>query len=454
MFPVKSLFTMKKVQVLLTSLLLGGVLSAGAQTVQFDWASGMGGADHEHPNSIAIDKDGNVFTTGSFRGTVDFDPGTATYPLTAADEADAFITKLDANGAFLWAKTYGGTRNDWGHSLAVDTSGNVYVTGLFVEKMDFGSVQLVSNGEEDVFIAKLDPNGNCIWAKNIGSPGDEQGLSLDLDPWGNVIVIGNLAKGQVDMDPGPNDFTIDAGCVFVLKLTNSGDFIWVKRIEGLYLSETRGESVAVSNTGDIHIAGRYDYQVDFDPAQSGQLLTPVGGIGDAFVLKLDSAGNYAWAKTMGGPDEDAAFAVAVDQSGNVFAVGSFARTASFGPLTFSSNNNSLDIFITRLDAAGNFLWTKTVGGNWVERAFGVAADVQGSVYVTGGFNTRVDFNPGTQPADTFFLEASLTSWSSYSYVMKLDSAGDFAWAQSFGSGVGTYSGLSVHRWQLSGYGRF
>ncbi len=434
---------MRKLPVLTFLLVLSLVLPASAQLMNFDWARGMGGAEDENPHSIAVDKDGSVIAAGSFRQTVDFNPGTAVYNLTAADEADAFIVKLDVNGDFLWARGYGGIRNDWVNSVAVDTSGNIYVTGIFVEKMDFGTVQLTSEGEEDVFIAKLDPNGNCLWAKNIGSPGDEQGLSLDLDPWGNMIVIGNLTKGQVDMDPGAGTHIVDAGCLFILKLTTAGDFIWVKRIEDLYL-ENVGEMLAVSNTGAIHIAGSYHSPVDFDPARSGQVLTPVGGIGDAFVVKLDSAGNYEWARTMGGPDEDASFAVAVDKWGNVYTNGSFARTAVFGPLTASSNNNSLDIFITRLDASGNFVWTKIVGGNWVDRAFGIAVDEQGGVYSTGGFNNVVDFNPGTNPADTFFLSTVvINNWVSCSYLLKLDSLGGFQWAKSFGGAVGTYSGLSI-----------
>src|SRR5674476_1418906 len=130
--------------------------SLQAQNVSLVWAKNMGGASDDYVNSIAVDASGNVYTTGYFLGTVDFDPGAGTYNLTSAGGYDIFIIKLDASGNFVWAKNMGassGASSDQGFSIAVDASGNVYTTGLFTGTADFdpgaGTYNLTSAGSGD-----------------------------------------------------------------------------------------------------------------------------------------------------------------------------------------------------------------------------------------------------------------------------------------------------------------
>src|SRR5674476_671097 len=127
--------------------------SLQAQNVSLVWAKNMGGASDDYVNSIAVDASGNVYTTGYFLGTVDFDPGAGTYNLTSAGGYDIFISKLDASGNFVWAKNMGGASDDRGTSIAVDASGNVYTTGSFRGTADFdpgaGTYNLTSAGSGD-----------------------------------------------------------------------------------------------------------------------------------------------------------------------------------------------------------------------------------------------------------------------------------------------------------------
>ncbi|HOZ31121.1 MAG TPA: SBBP repeat-containing protein, partial [Bacteroidales bacterium] len=137
-----------------------------------DWANAMGGTDYDSGNSISTDALGNIYITGSFSGTADFDPSASTYNLTSAGSGDIFIQKLDASGNFVWAKVMGETYDDIGYSISTDASGNSYITGYFFETVDFdpseGTYNLISVGARDIFIQKLDASGNFVWAKAMG----------------------------------------------------------------------------------------------------------------------------------------------------------------------------------------------------------------------------------------------------------------------------------------------
>ena len=210
-------------------------LSFGQQA-DFEWAKAFGSSNFDKGNSITVDASGNVYTTGLFSGTVDFDPGAGLFNLTSAGGGtDVFIQKLDASGNFIWAKTFGGTSTDHGNSITVDVFGNVYTAGFFSDTVDFdpgaGLFNLASAGNHDIFIQKLDASGNFIWAKAFGSTSTDFGLSITVDASGNVYATGYF-KGTVDFDPGAGTFYLNSaggsGDFFIQKLDASGNFIWAK----------------------------------------------------------------------------------------------------------------------------------------------------------------------------------------------------------------------------------
>ena len=172
---------------------------------------------------MTVDASGNVYTTGFFSGTVDFDPGAGTFDLTSVGNNDVFIQKLDAVGDFIWAKAFGSVHLDNGYSIAVDTSGNVYATGYFQGTIDFdpgaGTFNLASAGNYDLFIQKLDASGNFVWAKAFGSTFDDRGYSMTLDASGNVYTTGYFS-GTVDFDPGAATFNLSGSFdVFMHKIS-------------------------------------------------------------------------------------------------------------------------------------------------------------------------------------------------------------------------------------------
>ena len=138
----------------------------------FDWAKNFGGTSDETSYSIAADHLGNVFVTGSFEGTADFDPSAGTTELTSNGDLDIFVAKYDPLGNFIWAVNFGGSVDDEGLDLAADASGNICVTGYYQENVDFqpgsGTTNLNNQCDYDIFVVKLDGTGSLIWAKSMG----------------------------------------------------------------------------------------------------------------------------------------------------------------------------------------------------------------------------------------------------------------------------------------------
>ena len=375
----------------------------GNTTAQnFEWAKSMGGIGSDVGNSIAVDNSGNVYTTGSFLRTVDFDPGPGTFNLTSAGgTTDIFISKLDTIGNFVWAKKIGGMRFNMSHSIAVDATGNVYFTGQFMDTVDFnpgsGTFNLISAGYYNMFVCKLDASGNFVWAKNMGGGSDSEiGHSIAIDSLGNVYSTGHFS-GTADFDPGSAMFNLNSSGyrdIFVSKLDASGNFLWAKGMGGTGYEE--GLSIAVGKAGNVYTTGEFSGTVDFNPDIGIFNLTSTGSK-DIFLCKLDSSGNFIWAKQMGGLGDDIGNSIAMDSFGNTYLTGKFMDTADFDPGTGSFNLNSsggYDIFVSKLDTFGNFIWAKNMGGPGDDIGSSIAINPLGSVFTTGGFEGTVDFDPG------------------------------------------------------------
>ncbi|MCK6639340.1 MAG: SBBP repeat-containing protein [Bacteroidia bacterium] len=412
-----------------------------AQT--FDWAKAMMGSGQDAGRSITVDASGNVFSTGYFQGTVDFDPGPGTFNLTSAGSNDIYVSKMDATGNFVWAVSFGGTGNDRVYAIATDGLGNVYTSGTFVGTVDFdpgaGTFNLTSDlSSIDVFVSKLDASGNLIWAKAFGGTGDDRSYSMAADATGNLYTTGYF-QGTVDFDPGAGSFNITSlgvADIFVTKLNASGNFIWAKNMAGTLFGY--GLSLTTDNSGSIYTTGAFQGTVDFDPGTGTFNLAAVGS-DDIFISKLDSSGTFVWAKAMGSTSIDYGYSIATDVFGNVYTTGTFQGTVDFDPGSATFNLNaagSYDIYISKLDASGNFVWAKTAGGTGFDFGTSLTTDIAGNVYTIGSFQGSVDFDPG---AGTFILTAI---GGSDIFICKLDGAGNFIGANAIG-GTSSESGYCI-----------
>jgi len=422
---------------LLISFLFSSYISM-AQNL--DWAISNDASIEIITNEITTDAIGNVYVTGIYSGTVDFDPGPNVENLTSVGSSgsgDIFIQKLDSSGSFLWAKSMGGAGSffHFGWAITVDNEGGVYVTGAFEYIVDFdpgvGIFNLTSQGGRDIFIVKLDSNGNFSWANSMGSSAlSENGFSISSDVMNNIYVSGNF-ENTVDFDPSNGVFNLTSlggSDMFITKLDSAGNLIWAKSFES---SANNYSWITVDcNQNDvIYLTGRFENSVDFDPGSGVSSLTSLGGT-DIFIVKLDSAGNLLWVKSEGGLSSDHGQYINTDKLGNIYITGRFQGTADFDPNTgtiYKNSNGSDDMFIQKLDQNGSLIWIKTIGGalsDWIGHA---CIDTFGNVYLAGAFMDTVDFDPGIS------ISNIISKGGRDIFIQKLDSNGNFIWVNSFGS---------------------
>ncbi|HPF89651.1 MAG TPA: SBBP repeat-containing protein, partial [Flavobacteriales bacterium] len=404
----------------------------GLNAQSFEWTKSFGGSLADYGLSIALDASGNVYTTGYFQGTVDFDPGAGTANRTSSGGRDIWVQKLDASGNFIWARSFGGSSDDTGRSITVDASGNVYTTGYFQGTADFdpgaGTATITSAGNEDIFIQKLDASGNFLWAKSFGGSLADHGLSIAVDAAGNVYTTGYF-QGTADFDPGAgtaNHSSAGDEDIFVQKLDTSGNFVWARSFGDS--NSDRGNSICVDASGNVYTTGGFDGTVDFDPGAGTTNLTSEGSL-DVYVQKLNATGNFVWARSFGGSLNDQGFSITVDDSGNVHTTGSFEGTVDFDPgagSTTRTSTGSLDVFVQKLSASGTYDWAISFGASSSDQGYSVTVDASGNVYTTGSFLGTADFDPGSGTANL----TSAGPWDIF--IQKLNASGNFVWANSFG----------------------
>lgn len=426
---------MKKTSTILISLLWFSI-SLNAQNPQFEWAASFFGQDYisDEGTSICFDEMGNVFLTGNFSGTVDFDPGSGTYNLTSNGSNDIFIIKLTASKEFVWAKRIGGSNSDGGNSICFQELGFIYVTGFFYGSVDFdpgnASCILSAGSGPDVFLLKMNLFGDLIWAKNFGGNywQGENSNSIAVDNAGNVYITGWF-NDTIDFDPSPGELFLSSHGnedAFICKFNSGGDIQWARKFGGI--QRDNGYSLTLDTNCNIYTTGFFKETADFDPSVDTFNLTSNGGF-DVFICKLDSAGEFVWAQSMGGPDDDWGYSIECDKGGNSVVTGKFRDTISFnaGASQYNlSSNGEDDIFIAKIDSGGSWSWIKGIGGSQNDGGSSISLDLSNSVYATGYFKGVVDFDTGINVSNCN------SHGNNDVFVVKYSGEGEFDWAKCFG----------------------
>ena len=408
----------------------------------FSWGIVAGSAGDEFNQSIATDAFGNVYSTGSFQGTADFDPGIGITNLVSAGGGEVYIQKIGYSGNLIWAKSLSGPGGyDVGRRIALDKYGNVYIAGTFEGLCDFdpgpGSFTIQSvSGMADVFILKLDSSGNFLWAKSLEGASTEDAFSLAIDQNGDLITTGDF-NSTVDFDPGPMQYNINTSPgydSFILKLDSAGQFKWVKILDGNVTAYAY--ATCLDSENNIYITGVFGYTVDLDPGTAIANFTSL--YTSAFILKLDSIGSFVYAKVIGNASFIQGRSITTDNAKNIYITGQFYDTVDFDPgagvYNIASNNspNTSDAFILKLDSVGNFIWAQPIGGKDYDGGSSVKIDSIGDIYIAGTFQDTVDFDPGSAIFDAIALPTYTGA-----YLLKLDNNGNF-------KSVSTTGGITGH----------
>jgi Secretion system C-terminal sorting domain len=422
---------------LLAVCVVFAALRSPAQTL--DWAARTGGPGEDVAKSMVVDQQGNVLVTGYFQNALDLDPGPGSIPTTSAGGFDAFVQKFDADGNLLWARHWGSPGVDYPVCVSADLQGNVYVAGTFTETVDFDpgpDTAFKSTAgvlRYDMFVSKFSASGDFLWVQQITGSGVEQPRALEVGVFGNIYLLGYFTQ-MIDADPGPGQqmFTSSGVANIILeKLNSDGELQWAQ-VTGSAGTDV-GFAMTLDITENVYFTGSFDGQMDFDPGPGALLLTSAGDW-DIFVTKRSSQGALQWAVRMGGVDMfESGYDIAVDDDGNVITVGSFQGVVDFDP---GPGNVSLapvgidDIFVQKLNPAGELIWVERIGGSGADFANSVAVRSDGGVDVSGYFSNTVDFDP--DPAGTFELTVPASNNVQQAYLCRLRADGSFGRAVQFG----------------------
>jgi hypothetical protein len=385
----------------------------------WEWVVQTGGTNFDGALGISTDCNGNCYFTGAFSKTATF--GSTT--LTASGLTDIFVAKLDTLGNWKWAVQVGSPLNESGYKISVDCNGNCYVIGVFPNAITLGSTTLISSGNGDVFIAKLDALGNWKWAVQAGGTDFDGGYGIRVDCDGNSYVTGAFGRTATF---GSTTLTASGiKDIFTAKLDTLGNWEWVVQAGGIAFDQ--GSGISVDCNGNCYITGDFSGTATF-----GSTTLTASGSSSVFVAKLDMLGTWKWAvQSSGSLRSGSGYGIIVDSDGNSYVTGSFDGTAIFGSTTLISSGSG-KVFIAKLDALGNWKWAVQADGVNGDVGLDISVDCNGNSYVTGNFYGTAKFGSTTLTA----------LGNTKVFVAKLDTMGSWKWAVQAG-GINYNQGSSI-----------
>ena len=404
-------------------ILLMLTVPASAQTHPPSLAFSIGGPGNDVGLDIALDTAGNVYVTGRFQATVDFDSGPEVLTRmaqgdyqdlqTGAAAFDAFLAKYDSAGVVQWVVSFGGAGGDLPHALAVHDDA-VYIIGYFSSRVDFspvgGGVVLDAGVGRDAFIVKFNTSGEFQWAIGLGdmeaNPRDgqtrEEGLDITTDLDGNVYATG-VFNGTIDFDPSDGQDAEDTFTSFegtrdtwFASYTPNGDYRWGRSFGGF--GWEAGHGIRVGREGAVYVVGSYGATMDFDPGPE-EVIVDSPNNWDVYLVKYSAAGDFLWVITFGDDvfnDSVRPGGMAIDQYDNIYLAGDIGVWTDFDPTDgeFILEGQGADVFVAQFSSGGELGWALNMGGLGPDWAAGLALAAGGDVVVTGEFMGLADFDPG------------------------------------------------------------
>lgn len=403
---------------------------AHAQSVNFTVA--INGSAEMKVLKTAVDAQGNIYSTGFLKGNADFDPSpTSTYTLDGGFYGDVFISKLSSTGTFIWAKQIIGPDVDEGKDIAIDNNGNVIVTGFFKNYADFDPGAATNNmyaGSvyKEIFVLKLDSAGNYLNAFQLGGNSEEVAYGLTTDMNNDIIITGDYSGSSFFGNGAYFTTSSAASNIFVAKYNTNGLPIWAKNIGNTFYLD-RGNEVITDADGNVYVTGFFNGgTADFDPGPGVYDLTT--NQSTSYILKLDSAGNFVWARKTGG---EHGTNIAVDNEKSVYVLGYYQSPSDYDPGTGVYNLpnpiSGYNSFLSKLDSNGNFVWAQTISNQGFSyNAFGLLIDPLNNIYIAGAFAQTFDFDFGIDSNKlTAIGDGDI-------FVSKLSKNGNLIWVTGMG----------------------
>ena len=433
---------MKKTSLLLLCTLI--TLFSQAQT--FQWAKEMigGSSNNLIPESICTDKWGNSYITGQFQDSLVLD-NTILY---ANNLINAFVAKYNSTGNLLWAMSIGDTNTATGIGIHLTSDHLQFVLiGNFFGTVDFDPGPAVTNQNcvtgTSGFIARYDSSSSLDWVTSFtDTSGYAFQTASNVDENGNIYCLGNYTQ---TLNFNPKGFTptyktpSSSNKFYIAKMGSNGILKWVKDLDGNYI---RGNDLTIDSLGYLYHAGYYNSWGEFDPGPGNANLSNTNTFmnsNDAYISKLDSNGNFEWAKSFNGNYNSVVNSISLDLAGNVYSTGKFAGTTDFDPSAGTNTHttgsgNSNDPFISKLNSNGNYVWAKQVSG---EEGYSIEISTNQNIFLHGYYRSYADLDPSVKK---FELRTPNTNHYA-SFVSKYNLNGDFSVGYGFTPSTHDFGGI-------------
>jgi hypothetical protein len=393
----------------------------------------FGSALDDRGLDVVEDASGDVLLLGAFGADASFGGPV----LTCAGPGDVFLARYDAAGNHKFSKAWGDGQDQAGLGLALDAAGDVFIAGNLRGGIDFGAptAALTSAGQIDVFLAKLGPTGAPLWAKSFGDAAIQRvlGHPLAADGAGGVVLTG-VFQGTLAFG-GAAAPLVGAGGddLFLARFDGAGNALWARGWGDALVQTAR--AVAVAPSGRIALVGAFQGTLDFG---AGHTLTSAGG-NDAFVVVVDAAGTYLWARRFGDAAEQETRALAFDAAGDLWIAGNYQGSIDLGAGVMSASGTGTNIFVALLDAQGNTLKAQHYGdGSGTGQSMrALRVGPSGNLVLGGEFTGSLDFGSGplTSAGSTDVFLAELTPALSPVFAARYGD-GSAQWLNALSLGAG------------------
>ncbi|OYU66701.1 MAG: hypothetical protein CFE22_07760 [Cytophagaceae bacterium BCCC1] len=357
------------------------------------WVQKAGGTLTDNSFSVNVDGSGNIYIAGYYQGTATF--GATNF--NSAGSSDIFLAKYSSTGALTWIQTAGGTGSEYAASLAVDASGNAYITGAFSGTSTFGPTSISSVGiGYDTFVAKYNSSGGLTWVQKGGGNQQDVSSSVAVDASGNVYICGYFTgTASFGVISVTSVGYIDA---YLAKYSSSGVITWVKVGGGT--GHDLSQSLCLDASSNIYMTGSFNGIATFDATN----LVATSTNSDIFVAKYSSSGVLNWIQKVGGTSSKTSNSIIVNSNGDAFVCGYFTGTSVFGTTSMVSEGGS-DVFVAKYNSLGDLKWALRAGGTSTDEAESIAVTNTGDIFLTGNYLSNSKFGntilSGTSLFDVF-----------------------------------------------------
>ncbi|MEO5583846.1 MAG: SBBP repeat-containing protein, partial [Flavobacteriales bacterium] len=385
------------------------------------WATYYGSTGDDAAYSTMVDGSGNVYLAGQTKSTGSIASGG--HQNTLGGNYDAYLVKLDASGARLWATYYGGALEDGGTSCAVDGSSNVYLAGYAKSTSAIAASghQGTIGGGQDAFLVKFNSSGVRQWATYYGGTVYDYGASCATDGSGNVYLAGS-SNSNAAISSGGHQNTYNGNYdAFLVKFNSSGVRQW-----GTYYGGSNGENgnaCAVDGSGNVYLAGQTNSTGSI--ASSGHQGTFAGGTGDGFLVKFNAAGVRQWGTYYGGTGNELGHGCAVDGSGNVYLAGETTSTTTIAAGGYQNTRKGLiDAFLVKFNSTGTRQWGTYYGGTANDMGWSCVSDASANIYLVGQTSSTSGIAKGGHQ--------NIIGGGGDAFVVKFNANGGRIWGSYYG----------------------